>query len=393
MGIFSDEKWAKNGKLPSTASIVDALDRNALKVPPIQYRIITARIRKDGRRQTQSTDEDAVTDGLIELSWGGKLARFALQVKSSSTPKAVEVAILQAKAKATADNPPLIVVPYLSPERMEQLQESGVSGFDLCGNVIIVGGGLFIWNGGHPNFFPESRPIKNIYRGRASILVRSFLEKREFASLAELREFALCRMEPRFLVGGNTEGYGSEERKLTLSTASKVISALVEDRLVERTEIGVRLIDPGGLLFRLKAQFTKPQGSAIQGRTSLNPSECWCRLTAAMQDGRFKVATTGLGSAAHYDALAIEDRLNLSVNNAGLAIELLQITPTRAFPNVELTVATDEPPYFDCRYENKAVWASPIQTLLELSAGGPRERDAAQRLEAKLLASPGGWIG
>jgi hypothetical protein len=41
--------------------------------------------------------------------------------------------------------------------------------------------------------------------------------------------------------------------------------------------------------------------------------------------------------------------------------------------------------YFDLRADGNALWASPIQTWLELTHGGPREREAAEGLERRLI--------
>lgn len=55
------------------------------------------------------------------------------------------------------------------------------------------------------------------------------------------------------------------------------------------------------------------------------------------------------------------------------------------FPNLQLIEEKSDVVYFDARQEGVARWASPIQAWLELSLGGPREREAAQSLEMALL--------
>ena len=367
------------------ASIVDDLISESIEVHPVRYKLLGGRIRLDGKPLPEGAGEDAPADGLIELSWSGNTARFTYQIRSSSTPKAVETAKLQAKSKASAAAPPLVIVPYLAPEQMRKLEADGVSGFDLSGNVLVTGGGLYIWNGGHPNLFPESRPIKNIYRGRGSIFARSFLLKRDFPSLSDLREFALRRLEPKSILGEIACFDESTEQKLTLSTASKVVSTLVEDNLVERNKNGLWLFDNNGLLANLKAQFEKPKAPSFQGRTTLSPTECWNRLGKEILESPYRACTTGLGTAGHYGVISTENRQALRVSSIAKTVDLLEITPTSAFPNIELSEDSEEIGYFDCRQSDGMLWASPIQTLLELSAGGPRERDTALRFEARLL--------
>ena len=63
---------------------------------------------------------------------------------------------------------------------------------------------------------------------------------------------------------------------------------------------------------------------------------------------------------------------------------MLEVKDSRVFPNVELIEKESDSSYFDARSEGAIRWSSPIQTWLELSLAGPREREAAQALEAAL---------
>lgn len=369
---FPDEINPGNRKTTQFVTIVEGLRKKEYRIAPADYTWLGNHIRAD---QVQA-------DGEIEISWGRKKARFTAEIKSTSTPRVLDVAMHNAKQASTPKAPPLVIVPYLSEESMRTLEANRVSGFDLCGNVIILDGGLYIWRGGQPNRYPENRPIKNIYRGRGSVFARCFLLKSEFSSLGELREFAVRRLDPKYLLEPSQV---EDDSRLAVSTASKVISALVEDRIVERTPARIALSCPRMLVYKLKTNFNHLPDHPILGKTNLSPYEAWDRLRAAVESGELSAATTGLGSAAHYGALATESRISLRVSDKIRAMELLEVTPSRAFPNVEIFEDEDETALFDCRLDNRIIWASPIQTLLELATGGPREKDAAEQFETRLL--------
>ena len=79
------------------------------------------------------------------------------------------------------------------------------------------------------------------------------------------------------------------------------------------------------------------------------------------------------------------ERLQLYVSDLPRAREALHSRETVAFPNVELLETTDEVVYFDAREDSAALWASPLQTYLELSRASPRERDVAGDLRKRLI--------
>ena len=67
-------------------------------------------------------------DAYIDLEWGGWTQRFAIEYKSSGSPKQVDLAIQQVRryTRFTPNAAPLIVAPYLREELLEQLLEEGV---------------------------------------------------------------------------------------------------------------------------------------------------------------------------------------------------------------------------------------------------------------------------
>lgn len=313
-------------------------------------------------------------DGMLEVGWQGSTQRFVFEYKASSKPKEVEAAMLQAQRYSRQwELPPLVIVPYLSETALRMLEAEKVCGIDLCGNGMVTAPGLSLWRSGQPNRFTESQPLRNIYRGNISLPARAFLLQGEFPSLVALRAFVLER-----LLLSSDEEVGS---KLTKGTVSKVIQILDAENMVLRSKESVRLSSPQRLLEELRNNAAIPRGPRLVGKTSLSTEEVWNRLNA----NGMRAVVTGDGSSQRYGVLSGVDPMALYVDDLEGTEELLEVKETRVFPNLTLIQEKNDVVYFDARKEGAVRWASPLQTWLELTLGGPREREAAQTLEAALL--------
>ena len=176
------------------------------------------------QRESLLTDQEelAGADAMLTACLrGDPLERFLflVEVKSKSTPQVVQSAIQQikfcTKKKNDPEMHPMIVVPYLSEERLKELEEAQVSGLDLCGNgIVTIPRRMLIYRTGHKNRYPESRALSNPYRGRSSMVARAFLMQSEYETLGELYEAI------------QTSG-----TNLSLSQVSKAVKAL-EDELI-----------------------------------------------------------------------------------------------------------------------------------------------------------------
>src|SRR6266404_2438724 len=142
-------------------------------------------------RKRQALDSKDRADARLELAWRDELDvfPFVVEAKTQSTPLVVQSAIAQARSMVRGSELPMIFVPYLSPERLAELEQAGVSGVDLCGNgVIIVPGRLSVMRTGQANRYRESRPLNNPYRGRSAMVARMFMMRPQWPSLKELLE-------------------------------------------------------------------------------------------------------------------------------------------------------------------------------------------------------------
>jgi hypothetical protein len=314
-------------------------------------------------------------DAVVQLSWRDQTVRYALEIKSSSSRAVVEQAMLQIQWTAHRLNLlPMILVPYLDEESLLFLQNEQVSGIDCSGNCVILGPSVAIWRSGEPNLFRDSRPIRNPYSGDSSIIARSFLLRNAFRSLDELRRFAL----------GRTQLIEPTKTPLHIGTVSKVVSALESEIIVTRSPKGILMSNSRRLLDRLRAQYRPGDTPRLLGRTKFSSDEIWLRSTGRGADTAGRIAATGMASASRYGVLSGVERLSLYVDDLAAASELLEVVEGRGFANIELVEARNNLPFFDCRREGGALWASPIQTWLELAQGTAREQEAAQNLEQQL---------
>ncbi|MEZ0390134.1 MAG: hypothetical protein ACAI34_23850, partial [Verrucomicrobium sp.] len=86
---------------------------------------------------------------------GQEVFQFVVEAKTRATPQAIQLAVAQARSAASEQGEwPMILVPYLAPERILELEKEGVSGVDLCGNgVVVVPGRLWVVRVGEPNLY------------------------------------------------------------------------------------------------------------------------------------------------------------------------------------------------------------------------------------------------
>ncbi len=310
-------------------------------------------------------------DTRVELAIPGKTEgfHFVVESRSRSTPESIRSAIRQAKKAVMGGEWPLIQVPYLSPKALDELEEEGVSGVDLCGNgIVIIPGRLYILRSGQPNQYPDSRPLNNPYRGRSAMVARMLLQCPHWSSLTELAAAI------------ETAG-----EKLSLPQVSKAVQALKEDLIVSKHAGSISLIDPLRLLDKLGSQCRKPAtGSRLALRVP--PGTDWAGVLSSSPSLIW--AVSGESSVSHYTMFSQGGPRHLAVSDAVLAMTLLQGNPEPipSFADFEL-IETDSPDfYFGNEIDERGVrWASRLQTWLELQCGDARQQDAARELRKQLL--------
>lgn len=314
---------------------------------------------------------------VLRASWPAqKFERlFVIACRTEWSRRAVERACEQVKAN-TPPYPALLVFPYLSEEALDDLEAAGISGIDLSGNGIILDPPhLFVRCTGKKSRLKVTSGDYSVYLSSnvASLVPRVFLLQSRFFTAKAVMEACHTRMSP---LEGRTQ-------PLVLPTVSKALTQLKRDLVIDQEGRRLSLRDPVRILTELYRSFRPPTTLEFMGKTALSNEAVWSRLRELR--GRVRVVVTGRGSAGHYTGLAGPERLQLYVSDLNLVKDVLQARPTVAFPNLELHETDEEAAYFDAREHAGTLWASPIQTFLELTQGTARELDVASELRAHIL--------
>lgn len=318
-------------------------------------------------------------DAILQIEYEGSEHTFLAEYKSDWTQRTFQAAIDQVLRIASPSPErevfPLVILPYLSEEHITELATRRISGLDLCGNgVITVPGKWFVQRSGKPNRFKMKANSDGVnpYRGRAAMVARTLLRRSQFLKLGDLCTEIWER-------GGTA----------SLSLVSRVIQRLEEDLIVmAQPGMRVRLIQPEKLLDGLLRAFpiAREDRPSIY-RVALPTTEFLPRLFQAAQAHNIPISVTGLGSAARYAPISLEDMVKVYSSNSEALIENLPIKPGERFANLEIHAPRDPVVYFDTEWQkNGIIWASPVQAYLEMmQSGDARLQDGAQHIRQQLL--------
>lgn len=340
-------------------------------------------------------------DAELELEWQGERRRFTVEFKASATPRQVDMALTQLRnymreygmqpdrdrQQTSPERFPMLVAPYLAPAILDRLAREGVSGIDLSGNgVVTIPGEWFVMRTGNENRYPSSALIKNIYRGRSSLVCRALLMRAEYPSVGAIVD-AL-----RNDTGGDTG--------VTQATVSKVLKTLQEELLITRAGDGrsgsIRLTQPGELLDRLVRNYQQPRATSIMRGVSV-------RATANDAGDVSEMTPMAIIGAAAEGA-GVRYAIDLAMSyvpfpgSAEIPIYAESLAPIMdagafreddRFATVRLIETSDPTAYFDTRIVGGTKRVAPIQLYLELANGTKRERDISDTIRARILSERG----
>jgi len=355
-------------KIPFEQEILGRLSGGEFDFPPLQFRPVSEASSSDG------------IDLILAGQWAGQQAIFAVECKSSSSPRAVREAAAQARTYADALREhgylPLVVAPFLNEERLKELEQEGVSGVDLCGNGVVVAPGKFaVYRTGAPNLFRSSAPIKNIYKKNSSIVGRVFLVRPRYGAVTEIQS----EIERRSL---------SNWPPISLGTVSKALKGLREDLIVSRRDAGISLVQPDKLLEKLARNFTwEKTRPAIRAKVEADGNHLSDVLIRTADALRLPLVATGTASVSKYAVMQRGPVLSVYCSEPESLLKRVGGTSTDRFPNVEIIEAKEPAFYFDAQTERAFRWASPVQVYLELMAGDKRDRETAEQVKNVILSN------
>ncbi len=361
----------ENRKMPTEKELIEQFRIGAVSLPPLSFRLL-----KDGPQAGRNLRFDA----LVEASWDEKMAKFAVECKSLSTPKAFQDGLNRLKTSSFPKGlRPLLFVPFLSEQQLQELERERISGVDLCGNgVVIVPDKFAVFRSGKKNRFVSSAPIKNIYRKNSSMVGRAFLLRSSYETVQEV----CAEINRRNLLVKHWD-----KKSMSLSTVSKALKTLEEDLIIARGNT-IRLLQPDKLLQKLSENYAPPN---IKKRVRLKVQEGM----EAIRDLLSKESKTlglpqvaaGTSSIGQYAVMQRGDLLSVYCPHLNILLERLSGNQSDRFPNLELVETEAETVYFDGRQVGNFWWASPVQVYLELMAGDKRDQETAEQVKLYIMNS------
>ena len=362
-----------NRKMPTEREIIEQLRRGGVSLPPLSIRLLEGEL---------GTSRERRLDAAIEVSWREQSASFAVEIKSRSTPRTFRNGLNWLTLAALPEGyRPMLIMPFLREQHLQELEQEGISGLDLCGNGVVMAPDAFaVFRSGGKNRFSTSAPIKNIYRKNSSMVGRVFLARPSYDAVQEIHSEINQR---NLLVNRWSKG------PMSLSTVSKALKTLEEDLVVER-DGAIRLLQPDKLLQKLRENYDPPK---IKERVRLKlpeenrPIQAWLQEQA--QDLNLPMVAAGISSVTQYAVMQRGDILSVYCPSLETLLDRLPPSQSDRFPNLELIETEDETAYFDVRQEAGFCWSSPVQVYLELMAGDKRDQETAEQVKSSLLMSLG----
>jgi len=308
-------------------------------------------------------------DLLLEADWEGESRRFIAEYKRRSTPKNLQVAVQQVKKCVKESEKvlyPMVVVPYLDSENIKYLESEEVNGIDLCGNgVIRLPGDWYIRERGNPNQYSDSRSIKNVFKGKSSLVPRLFLVQPEFET-----------------VNAIVEEIQNRNGQISQSTVSRVLKRLEEELLISR-EGKIKLLEPEAMLNKLEQNYRSPE---IENYLKINLTDKESTLVNLKRNARDTSEKIVGYSPNYYTVLPqSEDIQQIYTTSIETILSDIRFEETEAFPDIFLRETNNAGIYFDSREKNNFAWCSPVQTYLQLRRGDKREREAAEQIKRSIV--------
>ena len=352
--------------------ILQKLSSDELLLSPLKIELV--KINPVFRNLSQQLVQ---ADAEIKVIWGDISAIFVVEIKNRYTPSVIMQAKEQIQRIASISKSlPIIIIPYLSPDRINELASEEMSAIDLCGNgVVTIPNRVFVLRTGMPNRFSEVRAQSNLYRGQQSIILRALLARPNVNSLNDLLN--------------NIKELGGS---LSLPSVSKVVTVLTEELIVTKERRRIQLVQPDLLLDKLSANYIKPEENRrIKIKSSLNIIDLRRKIVEIADEQCIRVTATGTSSAERYAILAQSKPLSVYCENINELLKDIPYEETPWFPNLDVIETSNQSVYIDTRQDNDFIWASPVQTYLELMNEDARAQSIAVNVRQFILEEIAKW--
>lgn len=307
--------------------------------------------------------------GKLRIAYGEDSFDFSYIYRPDWTTRSFETALEHTRPAPSTHS--MVVLPYLSDEKLNALAVAAVSGLDLCGNaLILVPGRWLLRYSGRPNRFKNPQPLKDPYRGKSAMVARALLDRPAFHTVQNLHRYILER-------GG----------ELSQPLVSRSLEQLRRDVVVgSHGPYRVYLLQPERLLERLAEGWRRARVKTLWSGRVRHPEPLHVLFANARRRG-VRAAVTGAGSASrHVSNLTGGTGMQLYTEGVEALLGSLEATSDDPFPNLELCSPPDPSVFFDLESgPGDTLWASDVQTYLELYWGDARQKEGAAKLRKHIL--------
>jgi hypothetical protein len=322
-----------------------------------------------------SDEGRSLSDGAIDLrDPRGTYVTLAVEAKRSFDPRAVEQLSggLSSVIRSLASNIPILAVsPWMSARSRELLAKDGINFIDLTGNALLKleNPALYISAvGAARNPQPMPRGQARVRGPKAARLIRLLIDVRPPYGVSEIAE-----------VTGLTQGY-----------VSRLLDALDQDALVERTRRGrVQDADIPGLLRRWAESYDVLKSN--DASTFLAPRGASDALSQVAQLSGPSVAVTGSFAAVRLAPVAAPALLIGYCNEIEALANTLGLLPADEGANVVLLRAFD-PVVWERGTEDAGLrYVAPSQAAVDCLTGTGRMPAEGEALIAWMSENEPRW--
>lgn len=317
-------------------------------------------------------ESDRGVDIVAETEFAGRPIRLVVEVKSNGQPRMAHQAAYELKRYldlSGQEGVPMFMAPYLSEQSQAVCREEGIAYLDFEGNARIAFDSVFIDRQVEGKPDPERRALRSLFKPKSARILRVMLSDPQRAwRVTELADAA----------------------KVSLGLVSTIGSALREREWANQSERGLHLTDPSGLLDEWARNYEPPKGEEVRLYTHLHSKALTGRLRElATYEGR--VALASFSAADWYAPFVRQSTSYFYADEKGLGAlqTLLNLSSPAKGANIVVRVLEEDGVLDDARPVAPGVVAtSPVQTYLDLMAGGERGAEGATHLKDQLLRWP-----
>ena len=315
--------------------------------------------RKRGRPRA---NEDPIQARLVRTL-------FVAQKRVNTQPGVLRASIpkLRELAARVPGSQPLIVTPFIGPGGKTLCRREGVSYVDATGNVGLFLDGGFIIKDGRVDSTRERRELRSLFAPRATRVIRILLENKSRSWL--FQELA-------------------DAASVSLGQAYKVVQKLTAEEFVGKTERGIKLANPAGLLDRWASAYVVTRDNAVESYYSDEASYRRLMEKLAESAGRVKsrYAFTLFAGASLVAPFVRTPQVHLYLleDGAGFA-EAAGLKPVTSGGNVHLIRPYDEGVLNPLQTIEGLNVVGNVQLYLDLVNYPARGKEQAEEVRRKVI--------